>query len=273
MIYDPVKDFFTEQGLAKLASGRGSVQFDHLNENFCYFELKILKGDFPVIGIGLAPYDPLNWGHKGMVGWGEPSIAFHADDGLVFNSSPTPNSNNLIEKCTKGDVMGIFWDRNRGDVFFTKNGKRYNSSFVKNSDLDIIPTISIKNGQGTEFSVNLDVKKCVFDVFAEMKRRIIFDAKSVVTYDPSSSSRSEKGGITDLYKSREEVLLLISEIKKKLVDLNKSLEKYDEEYDFEKSHRFDVNKEGELRQRLLRIDKKFVNQFFGKEFKTDSVDA
>lgn len=73
-----------------------------LNTCSHYFELEIVDpGDSCYIAIGLARRDYPKYRHPG---WNKGSIAYHADDGKMFNGSGVGDA--FGPKCHKGDVMG-----------------------------------------------------------------------------------------------------------------------------------------------------------------------
>ncbi|XP_027000680.1 SPRY domain-containing protein 3 isoform X2 [Tachysurus fulvidraco] len=95
-----------------------------LSKGNCYFEVTIMDtGVRGTIAVGLVPqFYKLD--HQ--PGWLPHSIAYHADDGKLYNGNPVGQQ--FGPKCNRGDRIGcgIYADTfNAGltTVFFTKNGK------------------------------------------------------------------------------------------------------------------------------------------------------
>lgn len=109
---------------------RAVLQFQHLQSNHClpysYFEIKIVahnpnSSKYPILAVGFCPhrYD------KGMAGWNNNSVGYHADDGGVFyNNGSVGVERPYFEKCSVGDTMGCGYEN--GFIFFTRNGVKLN---------------------------------------------------------------------------------------------------------------------------------------------------
>ena len=95
-----------------------------MSSKWNYFEIQILnEGAFHVLAIGLGPscYDLTR-----MPGWDIGSIAYHADDGCLFHSTPKGRIFGL--DCHLKDTMGCGVDYSSQEhghvtVWFTRNGK------------------------------------------------------------------------------------------------------------------------------------------------------
>ena len=106
-----------------------------------YFEIQIqsctLKHPL-VFGVGLAKsnYD------RGMVGWYDESIGYHADDGFVFhNVGNQQTMDNFFGLYAPGDTVGVLTVNST--VYFTKNGTAYPKPFeLKNNQESYYATIS-----------------------------------------------------------------------------------------------------------------------------------
>ncbi|KAK3547495.1 hypothetical protein QTP86_021477 [Hemibagrus guttatus] len=95
-----------------------------LSKGNCYFEVTIMDtGVRGTIAVGLVPqFYKLD--HQ--PGWLPHSIAYHADDGKLYNGNPVGQQ--FGPKCNRGDRIGCgihadTFDAGLTTVFFTKNGK------------------------------------------------------------------------------------------------------------------------------------------------------
>ena len=127
-----------------------------------YFEIFIqhVSEKKPIFAIGLAKpnYD------RGMVGWYDESIGYHADDGYVFhNVGNQHNTENLIGLYSFGDSVGVLLIGSK--AYFTKNGVANTKAFeLKNyAHEQYLPTLSSSDSDTTikvlspsEFKFNID---------------------------------------------------------------------------------------------------------------------
>jgi hypothetical protein len=104
---------------------------------YFYFEVKMLQQGWGEIicGVGIGFYPSTKPGHeeipKGMVGWYDNSIGWHADDGKVRAGT----WGSMMKTCAT--AQEAMWYRNdiagcgyhNGVIFFTKNGKRFGDAF------------------------------------------------------------------------------------------------------------------------------------------------
>ncbi|KAL0211902.1 hypothetical protein RCL1_005528 [Eukaryota sp. TZLM3-RCL] len=138
---------------------RATAQFEPVtfSNGIVYFEIHILAGDNPILGLGFAPpkYS------RGMVGWYQSSCAYHADDGGIFDNDGTMTG--TANYCTVGDVMGVGWNRQgfagpkEGEIFFVKNGKRLfncDGLVTRAPSQNLIPTVSIDVNPDIAYLVN-----------------------------------------------------------------------------------------------------------------------
>ena len=125
-----------------------------------YFEVKILSGgEQGTIGIGIAVAEyPLDC----QPGWGEGSIAYHCDDGLIFKNgdidneleSKYPSSSRNIIGCRIRDKN----DQQKLEVYFTRNGQEIHQTFFEGwQSTDLYPTVCMQS-QGEMVKINTDAR-------------------------------------------------------------------------------------------------------------------
>lgn len=100
----------------------------HTNTQFTYFEVKMSESMFsskteaaPEIGLGFAPS-----GFKGMVGWSKDTIAFHMDNGRVYDERDSTNriaDRVFMTHVKKGDVIGCLMNHRNGEFLVVRNGQ------------------------------------------------------------------------------------------------------------------------------------------------------
>ncbi|XP_062314730.1 SPRY domain-containing protein 3 isoform X1 [Osmerus eperlanus] len=124
----------------------------------CYFEVTILDtGVRGTIAVGLVPQ-----GYKldHQPGWLPHSIAYHADDGKLYNGNPVGQQ--FGPKCNRGDRIGcgIYLEPSEAGlttVFFTKNGKEVGSAVVPVSAEGLFPSVGM-HSLGEEVKVDLQAE-------------------------------------------------------------------------------------------------------------------
>jgi hypothetical protein len=123
-----------------------------------YFEIMIEnEGDIGDIAIGLWPEDKV----VGMPGWSA-GVGYHGDDGKKY----APHTKGLGEEYgpsfKTGDVIGLFWSRKNGTVFFTKNGEHLGVAF---HDVfgRLYPVVGM-GARGQRVIANFGQNKFFFDV-------------------------------------------------------------------------------------------------------------
>ncbi|XP_046896713.1 SPRY domain-containing protein 3 isoform X4 [Hypomesus transpacificus] len=129
-----------------------------LSKGNCYFEVTILDtGVRGTIAVGLVPQ-----GYKldHQPGWLPHSIAYHADDGKLYNGNPVGQQ--FGPKCNRGDRIGcgIYLEPSEASlttVFFTKNGKEVGSAVVPVSAEGLFPSVGM-HSLGEEVKVDLQAE-------------------------------------------------------------------------------------------------------------------
>ncbi|KAG9353476.1 hypothetical protein JZ751_018078 [Albula glossodonta] len=129
-----------------------------LSKGNCYFEVTIMDtGVRGMIAVGLVPqYYKLD--HQ--PGWLPHSIAYHADDGKLYNGNTVGQQ--FGPKCNRGDRIGcgIYLDSFEAGlttVFFTKNGKEVGSVVVPASPDGLFPAIGM-HSLGEEVRLDLQAE-------------------------------------------------------------------------------------------------------------------
>ncbi|KAG2378710.1 hypothetical protein C9374_007858 [Naegleria lovaniensis] len=140
----------------------------HTNSQFTYFEVKIAESMYsgnnasaPEVGIGFAPA-----GFKGMVGWAKDTIAFHMDNGRVYDERDSTNriaDRVFLSNVSKGDVIGCLLNHRNGEFLVVRNGQelhnlKHGTVFVNDKfkrhhqdPVKYLPTISCSD-------INLEVE-------------------------------------------------------------------------------------------------------------------
>ncbi|XP_055520531.1 SPRY domain-containing protein 3 isoform X1 [Leucoraja erinacea] len=123
-----------------------------------YFEVCIMDtGVRGTIAVGLVPqYYKLD--HQ--PGWLPHSVAYHADDGKLFNGNGVGQQ--FGPKCFAGDRIGCgvqteFFDRGMATVFFTRNGKEVGSVVMAMSPDGLFPAVGM-HSLGEEVRIDLQAE-------------------------------------------------------------------------------------------------------------------
>ncbi|XP_072350187.1 SPRY domain-containing protein 3 isoform X2 [Scyliorhinus torazame] len=123
-----------------------------------YFEVCIVDtGVRGTIAVGLVPqYYKLD--HQ--PGWLPHSVAYHADDGKLFNGNGVGQQ--FGPKCLAGDRIGCgvhpeSFDRGMATVFFTRNGKEVGSVVMAMSPDGLFPAVGM-HSLGEEVRIDLQVE-------------------------------------------------------------------------------------------------------------------
>ncbi|XP_053173256.1 SPRY domain-containing protein 3 [Scomber japonicus] len=129
-----------------------------LSKGNCYFEVTIVDtGVRGTIAVGLVPkFYRLD--HQ--PGWLPYSVAYHADNGKLYNGNPVGQQ--FGPKCARGDRIGcgIHKENIEGGfttVFFTKNGKEVGSVEVPVSAEGLFPAVGM-HSMGEEVKVDLQAE-------------------------------------------------------------------------------------------------------------------
>lgn len=129
-----------------------------LSKGNCYFEVTIIDtGVRGTIAVGLVPkFYRLD--HQ--PGWLPYSVAYHADNGKLYNGNPVGQQ--FGPKCACGDRIGCgihFENIEAGvtTVFFTKNGKEVGSVEVPVSAEGLFPAVGM-HSMGEEVRVDLQAE-------------------------------------------------------------------------------------------------------------------
>ncbi|KAI5609136.1 SPRY domain-containing protein 3, partial [Silurus asotus] len=129
-----------------------------LSKGNCYFEVTIMDtGVRGTIAVGLVPqFYKLD--HQ--PGWLPHSIAYHADDGKLYNGNPVGQQ--FGPKCNRGDRIGCgiyadTLDAGLTTVFFTKNGKEVGSVVVPVAPGGLFPAVGM-HSLGEEVRLNLQAE-------------------------------------------------------------------------------------------------------------------
>ncbi|XP_053388268.1 uncharacterized protein LOC123541733 [Mercenaria mercenaria] len=121
-----------------------------------YFEVEILSlGQRGTIAIGVVPS---GYPENHQPGWGEYSVGYHADDGMLYDESGSGKK--FGPKCNVGDRIGCgitirsFWLCY--EVVFTRNGKKIGKGNLPRSRI-YYPAIGM-HSEGEKVKVILDAK-------------------------------------------------------------------------------------------------------------------
>ncbi|XP_053725155.1 SPRY domain-containing protein 3 isoform X1 [Synchiropus splendidus] len=122
-----------------------------------YFEVTIIDtGVRGMIAVGLVPH---NYKLDHQPGWLPNSVAFHADDGKLYNGNTVGQQ--FGPKCCRGDRIGcgISLDSDDGQlvVFFTKNGKEVGSVEIPGSPEALFPAVGM-HSLGEEVLLDLNAE-------------------------------------------------------------------------------------------------------------------
>ncbi|MED6232158.1 SPRY domain-containing protein 3 [Ataeniobius toweri] len=132
-----------------------------------YFEVTVNDtGVRGMIAVGLVPQSH-NLEHQ--PGWLPHSVAFHADDGKLYNGSTVGQQ--FGAKCCRGDKIGcgISFDSDDGQitVFFTKNGEEIGNVEIPASPDDLYPAVGM-HSLGEEVVLDLNAEWRVEDDDGQM---------------------------------------------------------------------------------------------------------
>ncbi|XP_052338396.1 SPRY domain-containing protein 3 isoform X2 [Oncorhynchus keta] len=129
-----------------------------LSKGNCYFEVTIMDtGVRGTIAVGLVPqFYKLD--HQ--PGWLPQSVAYHADDGKLYDGNPVGQQ--FGPKCNRGDTIGcgIYCDTIEAGlttVFFTKNGKEVGSLVFPAAAEGMFPAIGM-HSLGEEVRLDLQAE-------------------------------------------------------------------------------------------------------------------
>ncbi|KAE8292811.1 SPRY domain-containing protein 3 [Larimichthys crocea] len=129
-----------------------------LSKGNCYFEVTIVDtGVRGTIAVGLVPkFYRLD--HQ--PGWLPYSVAYHADNGKLYNGNPVGQQ--FGPKCAQGDRIGCGIHSENIEagfttVFFTKNGKEVGSVEVPVSAEGLFPAVGM-HSMGEEVKVDLQAE-------------------------------------------------------------------------------------------------------------------
>lgn len=129
-----------------------------LSKGNCYFEVTIVDtGVRGTIAVGLVPkFYRLD--HQ--PGWLPYSVAYHADNGKLYNGNPVGQQ--FGPKCARGDRIGCGIHSENIEagvttVFFTKNGKEVGSVEVPVSAEGLFPAVGM-HSMGEEVRVDLQAE-------------------------------------------------------------------------------------------------------------------
>ena len=143
------RDDFDDVGVYQIIEQAMSVDFN-------YYEVEVMDwGAQGRIGIGLARDNyPLNR----QPGWNYGSVAYHCDDGKLFQNSGFGRA--FAAPSQQGDVIGCGIDysaeavRDRVRVFFTRNGSEIGQALVEVPPTGFFPTVGL-HSSGESVRVNL----------------------------------------------------------------------------------------------------------------------
>uniref|UniRef100_A0AAQ4PJQ4 B30.2/SPRY domain-containing protein n=1 Tax=Gasterosteus aculeatus aculeatus TaxID=481459 RepID=A0AAQ4PJQ4_GASAC len=126
-----------------------------LSKGNCYFEVTIVDtGVRGTIAVGLVP-NFYRLDHQ--PGWLPHSVAYHADNGKLYNGNPVGQQ--FGPKCARGDRIGCGIHSENVEagftvVFFTKNGKEVGSVEVPVSAEGLFPAVGM-HSMGEEVKIDL----------------------------------------------------------------------------------------------------------------------
>ncbi|KAL0978275.1 hypothetical protein UPYG_G00168270 [Umbra pygmaea] len=129
-----------------------------LSKGNYYFEVIIVDtGVRGMIAVGLVPqYYKLD--HQ--PGWLPHSVAYHADDGKLYNGNPVGQQ--FGPKCNRGDRIGCgiyvdSFEEEQTTVFFTKNGKEVGTVVIPGSPEALYPAVGM-HSLGEEVQLDLQAE-------------------------------------------------------------------------------------------------------------------
>ncbi|XP_073519032.1 SPRY domain-containing protein 3 [Phyllobates terribilis] len=129
-----------------------------LSKDNNYFEVSIVdRGVRGTIAVGLVPqYYSLD--HQ--PGWLPDSVAYHADDGKLYNGRA--KGRQFGTKCSSGDRIGCGIEQSSfhvqtAQIFFTKNGKRVGSTVMPLSPDGLFPAVGM-HSLGEEVRLHLNAE-------------------------------------------------------------------------------------------------------------------
>nr|XP_033792408.1 SPRY domain-containing protein 3 isoform X3 [Geotrypetes seraphini] len=129
-----------------------------LTKDNSYFEVSIVdSGVRGTIAVGLVPqYYSLD--HQ--PGWLPDSVAYHADDGKLYNGRA--KGRQFGTKCSSGDRIGcgiepVSFEVQTAQIFFTKNGKRVGSTIMPISPDGLFPAVGM-HSLGEEVRIHLNAE-------------------------------------------------------------------------------------------------------------------
>uniref|UniRef100_A0A8C6WSR9 SPRY domain containing 3 n=1 Tax=Neogobius melanostomus TaxID=47308 RepID=A0A8C6WSR9_9GOBI len=126
-----------------------------LSKENCYFEVTIVdSGVRGAIAVGLVPK---SYRLDHQPGWLPHSVAYHADNGKLYNGNPV--GQRFGPKCSRGDRIGCGIHSENietrvASVFFTKNGTEVGSVEVGVSGEGLFPAVGM-HSLGEEVRVDL----------------------------------------------------------------------------------------------------------------------
>uniref|UniRef100_A0A7S3EBH9 B30.2/SPRY domain-containing protein n=2 Tax=Rhodosorus marinus TaxID=101924 RepID=A0A7S3EBH9_9RHOD len=123
-----------------------------------YCEVKIVcEGESKFIGLGLSQK---NVELNRLPGSESHSLGYHIDDGFKFPGSGTGCT--YGPQCSTGDVIGVCWNLEQNNMFFTKNGKSIGVAF-SNVRGSYYPSVGLQSCGGVVLG-NFGDSPFVFDI-------------------------------------------------------------------------------------------------------------
>ncbi|CAC9553150.1 putative ubiquitin-protein ligase [Leishmania infantum JPCM5] len=123
-----------------------------------YYEVHVVdlyQGGYVSVGLGPADYSLSQ-----MPGWNPDSFAYDGLEGAVYNNR---NARVIGSTFGMGDVVGCGWDREAGDIFWTRNGKSVHSVKALVTSEQLSPLIGMK-GKGCVL-VNFGARPFVYQTW------------------------------------------------------------------------------------------------------------